>query len=175
MFAALYVNGEPFGLSDENPNTIRLEFDTESAPTYRCRACGDDLTETTNGYESEFNGLHCPDYAPTDDTGPDYGEGMHDPERIPLSWCNSAGISTNEADDSITVSLSVGDPRGAFAFTITRIPDNANSDRAGRLILHAPYPGQPSPHKELTQIHAGVYVIGDLTRACIPRPAPDAV
>lgn len=70
------------------------------------------------------------------------GDGPHSRERIAPSWVNCAGMSTDEKDDSVTVSISVGDPRGAFTFTVRRIPDNAESDLPGRLILHVPYPGR---------------------------------
>lgn len=82
------------------------------------------------------------------------------PIHRPFSWANSAAISLDDSDESITVTISVGDPRGAFTFTVRRIPDDASSDLAGRLIMHTPYPGEPIPHEKLTEIRPGTYLIG---------------
>ena len=109
MFAVLSVDGTPIGLSDDVAESITLQFDTDSAPTHRCRACEEELTETRDGYESTSGDTTCAEFEPTADTDPDDGEGPHDPERIPLSWCNSAAVHTDESEDSVTVSISVGD------------------------------------------------------------------
>lgn len=105
---------------------------------------------------------------------PDYGEGPHDPERIPLSWCNSAAVHTDESEDSVTVSISVGDPRGAFTFTIRRVPDDAEGDLAGRLIMHTPYTGEPMPHAALTVLHEGTHVVGTYAPTRHLRSVPPA-
>lgn len=83
-------------------------------------------------------------------------EGYYDEEaeREPLAWCNSAAMDWNAAEDSVTVSISVGDPRGAFAFTVRRLAD-------GSLIMHTPYPGEGMPHMPLRELHPGTYEIGD--------------
>jgi hypothetical protein len=161
MFAALFADGRPVD-SDPDTESVSLEFDTDGLPVWRCRACGEDLTETADGYEADPAGPVCWAYEPADDTesGPDYGEGPHDPERIPLSWCNRAGIRVDEAADSVTVSLSVGDPRGAFTFTLTRVPDDGAGDLAGRIVLHTPYPDEPCPHMPLTPVRPGTYLVG---------------
>ncbi|GAA3744548.1 hypothetical protein [Salinactinospora qingdaonensis] len=161
MLADLIVNGEPVTLLEDDDQTVQLESDTEtSSPQYRCRACSRELARTPDGFESDDHGPCCPEYEPTGDTGLDYGEGPHDPERIPLAWCNHAGITTDPEQDAITVTASVGDPRGAFAFTLRRIPDDAHSELAGRLVLHVPHPDEPSLHMELTPVRPGTYVIG---------------
>jgi len=82
------------------------------------------------------------------------------PERVALSWCNRAGIRADETDDAIILSLSTGDPCGAFTFMIRRVPDDADSPLAGRLLLHLPYPGQPAPHDAVHPLHPGTFVIG---------------
>jgi hypothetical protein len=74
-------------------------------------------------------------------------------ERAPLGWCNSATIHLDREEDSVTVLISVGDPRGAFAFTVRRLQD-------GRLIMHTPYPGESMPHLGLTEIRPGTYEVG---------------
>jgi hypothetical protein len=154
MFAALSVNGEPSEILDED-GSVTLEFDSYR-PQYRCRDCGVDLVETTGGFLPADGGDEddCPALPADDDPRP------HDPERIPLSWCNGARITTDEADDAITVALSVGDPRGGFAVTIRRIPDDAPGDLAGRLVMHTPYPGEPLPHEQLSPLHPGTYLVG---------------
>lgn len=160
MFAALSVDGNSAVSCDEIPDTIRLEFKTGDSATHRCRACGEELTEAPDGYETALGEATCADFEPVAETDPDYGEGPHDPERIPLSWCNSAVVRTDESEDSVTVSISVGGPRGAFSLTIRRVPDDVDSSLAGHLIMHAPYAGQPLPHMELTPLHDGTFVVG---------------
>ncbi|MFD2414809.1 hypothetical protein [Amycolatopsis pigmentata] len=118
------------------------------------------MTESPDGYETASGEATCADFEPVGEIDPDSGEGPHDPERIPLSWCNSAAVHTDESEDSVTVSISVGDPRGAFTFTIRRVPDDVGSNLAGHLIMHTPYAGQPLPHKELTPLHGGTFVVG---------------
>lgn len=75
-------------------------------------------------------------------------------KRFPLSWCNSANIRQDPDDDAVHVSISVGDPRGAFAMTIRRLDD-------GSLVMHVPYPGESMPHMKLTDLHPGTYRIGE--------------
>ncbi|MPZ79664.1 MAG: hypothetical protein GEV28_04400 [Actinophytocola sp.] len=174
MFAALYVDGDPARLPDDTPDTVSLEFDTDYTPTYRCRACGEELTETVDGYETESGDTTCVDFEPAADTDPDYGEGPHEPERIPLSWCNSAAVHTDESEDSVTVSISVGDPRGAFTFTIRRVPDDTDGDLAGHLIMHTPYVGQPLAHMDLTPLRDGTHVVGPYAPTRRLRAVPPA-
>jgi hypothetical protein len=160
MFAVLYVDGTLAELSDDIPDTVSLEFDTGTAGTHRCRACGEELAESFTGSETESGDTLCSAFEPATDTDPDYGEGPHDPERMPLSWCNSAALHADESEDSVTVSISVGDPRGAFTFTIRRVPDDADTDLAGHLIMHTPYAAQPTPHMDLTPLRHGTHVVG---------------
>lgn len=84
---------------------------------------------------------------------PELDEGNHRIEDAPLSWLNHAGVSFDESEDSVTVSISVGDPRGAFAFTVRRTPD-------GKLIMHTPYPGEGRPHVETRELQPGTLAIG---------------
>jgi hypothetical protein len=72
-------------------------------------------------------------------------------------------VYTDESEDSVTVSISVGDPRGAFTLTIRRVPDDADSDLAGQLIMHTPHATQSTPHLELTPLHDGTFVVGPYT------------
>jgi len=147
MFSTLYVDGAPVDLMDDVPETVTVEF-AAAAGTYRCRACGEELAETVTGFEPDSGDPCCAD------------DEEHDAERVPLSWCNSAAISVDESGDAVTVATSVGDPRGAFAFAIRRIPDDTAGDLAGALVMHVPYPMQPSPHMPLTPLHDGTYLVG---------------
>ncbi len=156
MFTALYVDGSPVGLSDPEVGTVSLEFGTGDGVEFRCRACGEDLMETLDGMESEPDGVLCPDAEPLDDDA----NKRHAPERIPLSWCNRASITADPDEDSVTVAISVGDPRGAFTFTIRRIPDDVAGPLAGRLVAHLPHPGEPMPHAPVREIRPGTLLIG---------------
>ncbi len=161
MFAALYADGRLLD-SDGETESVTVELNSDGDTAWRCRACGEDVTETAEGYATETDELVCWAYEPPADAlpGPDFGDGPHDPERIPLSWCNAAGISVDPCADSVTVSLSVGDPRGAFTFTLSRIADDAPGDLAGRIVLHVPYPGEPLPHMPLAAVRPGTYLVG---------------
>lgn len=70
-------------------------------------------------------------------------------------WFNSARIKVDPDKDEVTCAVSVGDPRGAFVFTIRRKPD-------GTLLIHTPYPGESLPHMRTKQLHKGTLeVVGD--------------
>lgn len=99
-------------------------------------------------------------------------EGAEDHELRPLAWCNSARIHLDAKADEVTVTISTGDPRGAFGMSIRRIPaiyDGAgeitNPDKAGRLVMHVPYEGMSLAHEPLAHLHFGNFLIGD------PAPA----
>lgn len=158
----LSVNGEMISTETFDDDSSVISFENAENSAWRCTACGDALSEEVDGYADETGSLTCRAYDPDDDpdhdgdTGPDDGKGPHHPQRVPLSWANGTAIRTDPDEDSITVTISIGDPRGAFAFTVRRIPDGAETN-AGRLILHTPYPGEPMPHRELIEDHAGTY------------------
>jgi hypothetical protein len=166
MFAALYVDGASAELFDDASGTVTVEFRAESA--YRCRACGEVLTETTDGLCTDSGELECPDYDPGLSPDSDSPDGRHDPERVPLAWCNSAAVHADESEDSVTVSISVGDPRGAFTFTIRRVPDDVDGDLAGQLILHTPHVEMACAHLPLTLLHSGTYLLGHQARTAGP-------
>lgn len=52
----------------------------------------------------------------------------HEPEEGPGTWCNSAQIIVDDEEDSVTCSISVGDPRGGFSFTVRRVATLYNGD-----------------------------------------------
>jgi hypothetical protein len=151
MYSTLSVDGTDTQYLDDDAH-VTLDFGYDTT-THRCAACGEDLVETGEGFASDESGLACS--AEDDDE-----TGQHQPERMPLSWINSAGIVTSETDDSVTLLFSVGDPRGAFAVTVRRIPDDAEPNLAGRLLVHLPHPGETMPHRPLTELHPGTFVVG---------------
>lgn len=160
----LSANGEMISTDFDNDSSV-ITLETAEGTEWRCQACGESLSEETDGYADESGSLECdahvPDGPRMDDveSAADFGERTHRPERVALSWANGAAIHTDPEEDSITVTISVGDPRGAFAFTVRRIPDEA-SDNGGRLIMHTPHPDESSPHVELTTAHTGTYWVG---------------
>ena len=84
----------------------------------------------------------------------DVANGMLNDEQLkgPLAWCNSAAITLDREDDAVHVSISCGDPRGAFVMTIRRIE--------GNLLMHVPHPGDSLLHEPLAEHHAGTYKVG---------------
>lgn len=64
------------------------------------------------------------------------------------SWMNSAQVHVDPEADEVTLTVSVGDPRGGFVFTVRRLPD-------GRLLIHTPHPGESTPHVKTIQLHEG--------------------
>ena len=160
----LSANGEMIATDEEDSSVVTLE--NADGTELRCAACGEPLSEAPEGYVDDSGGLVCAAYDPFEDpdvddveSAPEVGEAPHRAQRVPLSWCNGAGIHTDTREDSVTVTISVGDPRGAFIFTVRRIPDDAETN-GGRLLMHTPHPGQSLPHAELTPDHAGTYWVG---------------
>jgi len=86
-------------------------------------------------------------------------ENGYDQDPGPLDWLNSARITTDPEDDAVRCAVSVGDPRGAFVFTVRRLSD-------GRLVIHVPHPGESTPHVETSQMHEGTLLVsGDFSSA----------
>lgn len=75
------------------------------------------------------------------------GAPAHWPKNRPLDWANWASLKIDEEEDSITMYVSIGDPRGAFSFTVRRVDD--------RVILHLPHPGESTPHARTKEIADG--------------------
>ena len=100
----------------------------------------------------------------------DAAENGYDQEPGPLTWLNSARITTDPNDDAVHCLVSVGDPRGAFCFTVRRLQD-------GRLMIHMPYPGESMPHEATKQIHDGTLEVvhhnGEPISFADPEPEED--
>lgn len=74
-------------------------------------------------------------------------------EAAPLGWVNSASIELDAEADTITFTISVTDPRGAFTVNVHRLRD-------GSLYLMTPHPSDPLLHAPLREERPGVYEIG---------------
>lgn len=157
MLRSLLVNGRPVTPPDDDTERVTLQLCTGYA-THCCRVCGEELAETIDGYEGTTTGnLTCSH--PTGGGGEESAQ-RHDPQPIPLTWCNHAAIATNENYDAVTVIISVGDARGGFALSVHRMPDHAD-EHPGRLMLSVPHPGEIGPHALLSEVRPGTYLIGD--------------
>jgi len=87
----------------------------------------------------------------------DAAENGYDQEPGPLTWLNSARLVADPDDDAVHCYISVGDPRGAFGFTVRRLSD-------GTLVIHTPYPEEGLSHMETKHSHPGTLsVVGDFS------------
>jgi hypothetical protein len=126
------------------------------APEWRCVHCDEPLFESfPRGVRTWLNANDDEDcYMNEIEDEEGNGEhGPHEPERMPLSWVNSASVRADDAADAVHVSISVGDPRGAFVMSVRRLDD-------GTLRLELPYEGMGFAHMPLKKVHEGVYDIG---------------
>ncbi len=79
-------------------------------------------------------------------------ENGYDECRGPLDWLNSARITLDPESDAVHCAISVGDPRGAFGFTVRRLT-------SGEIVIHTPYPGEGMAHMETRQEHPGTLIV----------------
>ena len=110
---------------------------------HRCKHCSQPMTDNGGGeyiIEDDEDDITCDDNEET---------GKHEPVPTPLSWANHASIFLDDDEDSITLAVSVGDPRGAFTFTLRRNPVD------GALYMSTPYPGESLPHRETEEVRPG--------------------
>jgi hypothetical protein len=131
------ADGQATLVTSETPN-VHVSFSgEEGARELECDECG--VTESATE-----PGEQCP-------SGYDDEESPHIFTPEPHAWLNSANVIVG--DDRVTVTLSVGDPRGAFAMTVERMDD-------GTLRLSVPTPTNPMPHMKLTPLASdGYYAI----------------
>lgn len=159
---------------------VQVAFPAEDGYEAVCIHCGEPVVDEGGEVYTHADGesycdedawLAAADEATEDDEGgsaADHYEGTYaEPETGPGSWCNSASVIVDEEENSVSVSISVGDPRGGFYFTVRRVPtitngagEVENPELAGKLILHTPYPGEGLPHMGLTELHPGTFLIG---------------
>jgi hypothetical protein len=79
----------------------------------------------------------------------------NDPE--PFSWVNSAGLHFDESKDQIDLSISLGDPRGAFVMRLRRDDD-------GRIYMEVPHPEELFLHLPLKPVNdpaRGFYIVNE--------------
>lgn len=139
-------------LSVSMAGEARCNGDEISGAQRRCKNCHEplrDADEDENGQPVSLDpGTGDPTFCPdSDDAGP------HVPEWVPGSFANSARVVVSD-DDAVTVTISVGDPRGAFAMTVYR------RESTGELYLSLPDPSDGLPHMRLTRIRDGYFKIG---------------
>jgi hypothetical protein len=157
MLVTINTTGSNVGTGSDVDSTTVEDFDMTTVDfgdehyDHRCRAC----SELVNSTGEDGDDDEC-----QENEQEDGGFGAHDPVPTAFNWVKHAGVSVNEADDSVTLHISVGDPRGAFRFTLRRIPADADGELAGKVIMHVPYPGEPTPHVPLTDLHTGTYIVG---------------
>lgn len=149
----LYVDGDsqPYEFYE---GSFRVQVETPASDGIdleECQECGEEREEEVHTFNTEedcIEGFYREHHAFKAPAGP-------------IFWANSAFLEFDEEKDSVTVGISIGDPRGAFVFTIRRLP--AEADMAGRLIMHLPYPGSGWLHDTLSPLHEGTYLIGEPT------------
>jgi hypothetical protein len=156
MFAVLSVNGEQPESMLEEDGRVSVDFDWESNRVqWRCREC-----DAVFADEDDADGEVC-DHAEClvhigdencDDHDCEFGGHDLVEEAEPLSWVNSAAIDFDEASDKVTVSISVGDPRGAFVMSIYRTEEG--------LRMGVPRPNDLFLHMPLREINDGFYAVG---------------
>lgn len=159
-FASIEIDGNTV---DAGEDFERLNVSGPSTDGFTCKHCGNTWDEDEDRAEvaqdlcpgrEACSDVECPCDETTD-------HAKHELTTIPLAWLNHAGVSFSEEEDAVTVSISVGDPRGAFSFTVRRVPDDADGPLAGKLIMHMPYPGESTPHVETRELHPGTLIVGN--------------
>ncbi len=97
----------------------------------------------------------------------DAAENGYEQEPGPLTWLNSARITTEPGDDAVHLLVSIGDPRGAFCVTFRRRPDT------GAILIHLPNPGEGMAHLETRELHPGTLELGQWLPATVYRTGAD--
>jgi hypothetical protein len=186
---ALSVNGDwvDSELYASEGFRVQVESDYGDSCSHRCEHCDAPVDEDGTDESGE---TECPEnsdgYAHDGDEWPDCGPdcpldgndggedhytretfGAHSPVAPALDWLNSCAIDVDARDDSATVTISVGDPRGAFAMTVRRVTP-AEGDPY--LIMHTPYPGESWAHMPLAYVSEGTYRVLSGSQEAQPDP-----
>lgn len=129
------------------PGEAEANGDEHAGARWECSLCHHRLRE--DGSDVDDDTEYCAEH-------PD--DGKHEPNPIPISWLNSAGIDIDQDNDTVTVRISVGDPRGAFAMKIERLQytDSDGNDR-DELRLNVPTDQDGMPHMQLTPLASPGY------------------
>ena len=136
------VDGDP--VESDDAESVGIHFpDAENghdAAVY-CRDC----LATFDHHDDAAEDGPCPDSDQLDDD--DEPVGPHNTADAQLAWINSAAIHLDPDHDEVTVTVSVGDPRGALAMTV-------GQDDDGHIYVHVPHPDDPMPHlRDLRYFH----------------------
>lgn len=164
MAFTLYLDGDPQETYIEAGESFRVQLedvDRSSGYDETCVHCGEAI-EDRNGVWFHTSTDHAVCNWTDESEDEEFTEEDTVAEVGPFAWCNSAAITLDPEDNAVHCSISVGDPRGAFTFTVRQIPTSyngdgtiSNPDLAGKLIIHTPYPGEGLPHMETIELRPG--------------------
>lgn len=161
MFAIVRFNGDAPESLIEDDGSLMVEFDWEAKRVqYRCRICNavfpiEEDAENDPCLDAECV-VHTGDEN-CDDHGCEYAGHDVVAEEEPLAWVNSAGVHLDEDKNRVDVTVSVGDPRGAFVMSLYK-------DNDGRVYMEVPYPEKPWLHAELKPVHEssrGFFIVNE--------------
>lgn len=145
------IEGHERNWTTDGDPSVRIAYEANEngyEQEYWCLQCGYEVTrESEDDFWSADSGE--PDACPDNDGSPhevDTSDGTHTSR-----WLNSARVWLDGSE--VHASISVGDPRGAFVFTVRMLDD-------GTLLMHVPHPGGTMLHQPLTELHPGTYKIG---------------
>lgn len=173
-YGTLYIDAEDTGTTSSSltvmdPARVQMEYEEDDG-VRECQHCHKpiELTSFDQGTEDAPNWTELYAHRGTAErackpedvsmTDPDWDADEDElPNAQPIHLgcaeiVNSASLNFDDDEQSCTVTISVGDPRGAFAMTVRRTPD-------GKLILHVPHETEPMPHMPLRKLHEGTYEI----------------
>ncbi len=89
--------------------------------------------------QREDASLLCEDLEATARISNPMAENGYEQRPGPLTWLNSARVTTDPDDDAVHCVISIDDPRGGLCFTVRRLPN-------GRIVFHVPQ------HRGMTHI-----------------------
>lgn len=149
----------------------------DGAAEVTCRECGAELERDGVTWVSDPGGADCEaadeDECPTCEgtgTGREFGPdgyetgcetcagtgsvpGSHVAEPTPFGWANSARIHLSEDGSEITLTVSIGDPRGGISMTARRMDD-------GTILLHVPTLDRVKSHMHYATVaHEGTFIL----------------
>lgn len=158
MFAMLHYNGDAPESMLEEDGHLTVAFDWEKdRKQYRCWNCDTVFTDEEDAEDEECadtecsTGHDCDEVEPTEEPCVFTHHLVEETE--PLSWVNSVGIHFNEEADQIDLSISLGDPRGAFVMRVYR------TDKGLR--MGVPHPNDSVLHLPLREINDGFYAVNE--------------
>jgi len=144
---------------------------SEDAPGWVARADDTSVSLSNdpveNGYDvpsvCEWCGQELDDDDPDDVCmSPQSEDDRHAPIPAPLSWVNSVHAFIDPQRDEVWVSISVGDPRGAFVMRAERMRWTDDDGDHDEIRLSVPSPDQSLLHMPLTPLASpGYFRVGN--------------